>query len=67
MRPSSVYCSCGLLIGKDHHDTWHHLYGWEPGFYDGIEDYYSERLGRYFCSQECLDEYEEGLRPEEEE
>jgi hypothetical protein len=61
MLPSKVYCRCGTYIGKDYPATWGPN-GGEPGFYDGITEYWSDLLEEYFCSQECLDEYE----PEEE-
>ena len=47
-----IYCPCGKWVGRDYPDT-----EWEPGYYDGVSDYYSEELQRYYCSQDCLDEY----------
>jgi hypothetical protein len=54
MRSEDIYCPCGKWIGQDYPNTWH-----EQGYYEGISDYWSEKLQRYCCSPQCLNEAEE--------
>ena len=49
-----IYCPCGKWIGVDHPDT--HT---DPGYFEGVSDFWSDKLGRYCCSPGCLNEFEE--------
>ena len=59
---SEVKCPmCDYHVGWQYHDTWNSLYGWDQGFFDGIEDFWDEENIPY-CSQDCLDEHNESVK-----